>query len=228
MHWQRPTMGVIESLKVADMLEIYAEEFGKENIGVLLFEQLKDNPVQFAEDLSAFLGVDAEETGRLIDQRVANERWDEERLAQLKRIARSPWSRWRFRRDQKRREKFAEIPAEGFTGPKPRAQLSEIWRERILDIALGQARRLQKDCRKAGVCPSLNSDIRLVDSSCLGVPLASAEQLDEMREEDQESDRDGPKRGEQDGGAGHIERLADPLVMLLANGPSDPFNRRVQ
>lgn len=84
------------------------------------------------------------------------------------------------------------------------------------------------DCRKIGVCPSLNSDIRLVDSSCLGVPLASAEQLDEMREEDQESDRDGPKRGEQDGGAGHIERLADPLVMLLANGPSDPFNRRVQ
>lgn len=145
MHWQRPTMGVIESLKVADTLEIYAEEFGKENIGVLLFEQLKDNPVQFAEDLSAFLGVDAEETGRLIDQRVANERWDEERLAQLKRIARSPWSRWRFRRDQKRREKFAEIPAEGFTGPKPRAELSEIWRERILDIALGQARRLQKD-----------------------------------------------------------------------------------
>lgn len=145
MHWQRPTMGAIESLKVADTLEIYAEEFGKENVGALLFEQLKDAPTQFAKDLSAFLGVDADETQRLIHQRVANDRWDEERLAQLQRIVRSPWSRWRFRRDRAFRDHFSKGPANGFTGPKPRAQLSEIWQERILNIALGQARRLQRD-----------------------------------------------------------------------------------
>jgi hypothetical protein len=142
--WRHPTRGTLDNLFIADTLEIYADEFGADRIKLLLYEQLKTNAATFADQLSEVLGVDSSESRRLIHQRIANDRWDVERISWLQNICRSPWRRWLYRLSPMQRNRLAIVPQGGFKGQKPKAELSDAWRERLLDIGRSQSRRLQQ------------------------------------------------------------------------------------
>lgn len=49
----------IQTYRYDTLIELYVDRFGRENVGVFLFEDLRDAPDQFARDVAAFLGIDA-------------------------------------------------------------------------------------------------------------------------------------------------------------------------
>jgi hypothetical protein len=55
------------SLYYYELLSYYADLFGKDNINVVIFECLQRNREQFVGELSAILGIDAAESGRLLE-----------------------------------------------------------------------------------------------------------------------------------------------------------------
>ncbi|MEP4378203.1 MAG: sulfotransferase [Alphaproteobacteria bacterium] len=51
----------IQTYRYDQLVDLYADKFGRENVGVFLFEDLRDTPDIFARDVATFLEVDADE-----------------------------------------------------------------------------------------------------------------------------------------------------------------------
>jgi hypothetical protein len=66
---ERSYLGHIDYFKTVDY---YAKLLGKENIGVLLLEELVHTPGEFIKKLSAFLGIDADQGLQLLKGKRAN------------------------------------------------------------------------------------------------------------------------------------------------------------
>jgi len=47
----------LESLKYSKIIDHYSKLFGKENVGVFLFENLKKNPKEFISNIATFIGI---------------------------------------------------------------------------------------------------------------------------------------------------------------------------
>lgn len=60
-----------------DVVRVYAEVFGKENICIIPFEWLRHDSLKFAEKLSDFIGIDAAETHLLLSRKRQNIRQSE-------------------------------------------------------------------------------------------------------------------------------------------------------
>ena len=62
----------LSSLKYYEIADVYSELFGKDNVGLFLFEDLVSQPQKFAAQISAFLDIDAKETRTLLKNKHEN------------------------------------------------------------------------------------------------------------------------------------------------------------
>lgn len=67
-----PFINFLESINYFKTIKFYSDLFGKENVGVFLFEDLKDNLETFAKYISRFLEIDYKETFKLLKNKKEN------------------------------------------------------------------------------------------------------------------------------------------------------------
>ena len=133
-QWRHPEKGALSHLDYARTIEILADVFGRDALGVFLFEQLVEDAERFVGSLCRFLGVDAKEGAALTAGKRANDRLT---LAQLDGIRAAEksllWSTvYRF---APKRVRTWIIGRQKANGKEPvRARVSPPWRQRIGEV----------------------------------------------------------------------------------------------
>lgn len=128
---RRPEKGALTHLEYAQTIEMLAGVFGRESIGVFLFEQLVEDAPGFLRALCEFIGIDPDEGIRLTAGKRRNDRWTSAELDRFKAVERSTWRSTAFRfaprslRERMLRRNGAD------DDPPARAHLPSEWRERI-------------------------------------------------------------------------------------------------
>jgi len=121
-------------LDYAATAEMFVDVFGRENVAVYLFEDLVSDSEAFLERLCGFTGIDYGRAHELTKRARSNDRWTQDHLNEVERIAGSPLGRIAFQlaSKQKRLEMIGlEGPVGTADGQRARAPLSEDWRRRI-------------------------------------------------------------------------------------------------
>jgi hypothetical protein len=145
-NWKRPYKAALSNLTYATTIDIFAESFGKDSIGVFLFEQLVEDQPRFIRRLCSFIGINEEEGIRLCEQKKSNPQLTELQVERIKAISRSPLKSLLFRcvpiYFRRRIRWLIESPAES---PRAQFNLSEEWRTRIEDWTRAENRKLVED-----------------------------------------------------------------------------------
>jgi len=148
--WSLSMGGILNHLKLADTLDVYANEFGRENILIVPFEKIKQDSDQFYRTISEHIGIDADESIALSKQDLPrNIRWTAGVFERLERICNSRYGRWKFRLfGQKQRlsdylGKHMETALDG--AKRAHAEISEQSRDRILSVSRPQCDRLVRE-----------------------------------------------------------------------------------
>jgi len=119
-------------------IRFYEECFGRENIHILLFEQLEEDPEGFIRQLCSIIGVDADEGVQLTSGRRDNDRWNLQQIRQLERICGSFAASCRFRLssyDQRKQLFNSSGGSERDRVNKPAADISPEWKDRIENLS---------------------------------------------------------------------------------------------
>lgn len=147
-NWLRPESGQSEEmpplcrkarihLDYADTIREWVSVFGKDAVGVFVFEELKEDPKRFARAVCRFLDIDPDEGARLIQQKHAHKRWTTAQMAKAETICRSRFRSAGFRlAPQSLRCVMLGLapwdPAN--TAPPVRAEIPESYRTLIADM----------------------------------------------------------------------------------------------
>lgn len=108
---------VSDHLDYARTIQVYAEQFGIENVCVLVFEELKRDPDAFFTRLCEFMGIGLSEALALVANNIDNSRWTDEQFVRLEAIDKSRVKSFRFRFATLRtRKKMLDLNATG--GPR--------------------------------------------------------------------------------------------------------------
>jgi len=143
--WDTPKTGAFGSLMYADTVDIFAEAFGRENVKVLPYEQLKHARNDCLRELSAFAGINAEKTVPLMAGKRANTRWTSAQLNRLKELEKPWWNTIRFsamKPRQRREWLLDDVPGNQLDGQPLKVEMPASWRQRVLDLTRDQNRRL--------------------------------------------------------------------------------------
>jgi hypothetical protein len=146
--WRLPEKGALSHLEYAQTMDVFADVFGKDAMGVFLFEQLVEDPHATVGRLCRFIGVDVEQGVRLSQGKRENERWTVTQVERLKLIQRSFWRSLAFRcgTGRVRRKLLGLDPrTRSDAAPKARAELAAPWRERIVELVREGNRRLASE-----------------------------------------------------------------------------------
>lgn len=144
-QWGRGGHPPKSQLEYARAIEIFADVFGDDRMGIFLFEQLVADPADYVRSICGFLEIDAAEGVAHTRDKRENARWVQEQLDRLQRIQQSPVLSTAFRfADKKTRRQMLGIPRRGPApeGPPARAEMSDLWRERIEEKSREGNRRL--------------------------------------------------------------------------------------
>ena len=107
---------VSDHLDYPETTRIYVEQFGRENVCVLVFEDLLQDKIGFYQHLCDFMGIDSQEALSLVAGNVDNSRWTELQLERLRSIDSSLMASLRFR-FSKRHERKRQLDLD--KGGKP-------------------------------------------------------------------------------------------------------------
>ena len=142
-QWDRPTKGDLRVLQSQQILEPHLAAFGRENVGVFLFEQLQKDPAAFISAVCDFIGIDPAEGVRLAAGEHAHPRISTDDVERLKEVYRSPWRRLQFRWGSpgKRRKMLGITRKRNLTKAQlASVELPTVWKSRIEDF-------VREDCR---------------------------------------------------------------------------------
>jgi hypothetical protein len=131
-----PENGALAHLEYAQTIEIFADVFGREAIGVFLFEQFVEDPAAFIDSLCRFIGIDSREGVALGTGKRENTRLTTGQLQQIKGFAQPSLRSTVFRfssRARRRRILGMDAADAGPHAPGARAGIPVDWRQRILD-----------------------------------------------------------------------------------------------
>lgn len=147
--WLQNQLGRLENshLDYARTIEIYADQFGKEAVGIFLFEHLKEDPRSYYESFCRFLEIDPEEGLELLGNHHLHKRFTTAHMEKLKEIQRSPWKSQAFRCANRRlRKRMVGVKENNpvLDGPPAQIEVSKAWRERIARVTLDGNRYLVK------------------------------------------------------------------------------------
>jgi len=144
-HWEKPGHAPTAHLEYAEAVEVFASVFGRESVGIFLFEQLREDQAGFVGAICRFLGIDAQEGVIHTQGQRENDRWTQPELDRLREIhgslVRSTIFRFANRRTRRRMLGLTPGASEG---PPARAEISQAWQERILDKTREGNRRLME------------------------------------------------------------------------------------
>lgn len=146
--WSCNHHGAFDHLMVYDTAEAYADVFGEQNVLVKVYEEMKGANIPFVRQLSAEIGIDADESERLTASQGAskNIRWLQGTVDRLKTFNSSPLKRWNYRWFKSTRQLKEYLGVSGpnqiVGSPVARAPISPRWRERIVEIARDQYGRI--------------------------------------------------------------------------------------
>ena len=143
--WGRQGKAPADHLEYAETIEIFADVFGKESIGVFLFEQLVEDHEAFIASLCRFIGIDPEQGVALTAGKREADRWTTTQVEKLEQIQASfsQSMRFRFASRRQRRIMLGLRPnGLGRPGERARAAIPDDWQRRILDQTRQGNRRL--------------------------------------------------------------------------------------
>lgn len=142
-NWERPGHAPTAHLEYAEAVEVFADVFGREAVGIFLFEQLLEDQTAFIETICRFLEIDSREGVRHALGRRENDRWTQLQFDRLTRIHGSLLRSTIFRFAKKAaRRRMLGLTARPSQGPPARAEISQRWQQRILDKTREGNRRL--------------------------------------------------------------------------------------
>jgi hypothetical protein len=134
--WARPDKGALGNLGYAATAQFLAEASGRENVGIVLMEQLREDPAAYYRSICRFLGVDEEEGVRVASGFHANPRPTRAEYEAFREASRSwvgrfvlRWGPLASRKKLRRRIRRAEGSAE-----RPEARMPARWVEKIGDL----------------------------------------------------------------------------------------------
>ena len=128
-------------LSTADTADIYAEVFGKENVSVLIFEELVRHPNAFVERFCKTLNINTQEAQKLLKEKRANDRITVDIVERIQQMEKSPLQRIRFRCASRQKRWDILIPNRDCT-EKFRPELSNHWKKTIWKFCREQNQRL--------------------------------------------------------------------------------------
>jgi len=145
--WNRPGLPPKVHLEYAETLQVFSDVFGKDNIKVLLFEQLVEDQDSFIRNFCSFLGVDPEHGVQLAAGHQRNVAWTQEQFDRLEALNHSPLRalKFRFSAPSERAEMLGIDPvAENQTGEKAKIVISPEWEKRIEEKTCAGNRMIQE------------------------------------------------------------------------------------
>ena len=144
-NWPRTGPGDLTALEYAGTIDIFADVFGRDAVGVFLFEQLVEDRTTFLDALCEFLDIDAPECNRLAGEKHENVRWTRDQIQRLIRMQRSVPRSTAFRMSPPhlRRRMLALPPYQRADGSEKYHQdLPKRWKALIQDETRSGNRRL--------------------------------------------------------------------------------------
>jgi hypothetical protein len=138
-------------LNYAKSIQIYADVFGADRVGVFPFEQLIEDPVAYYRAVCEFMKINSEEAIQHAEGERENQRWTAAQIERLQTTSQSWVESLRFRfSNRSQRRKLLGVLRDGSTpetdrsGPA-RAPLSEEWIQRIQDRTRTGNRQLARN-----------------------------------------------------------------------------------
>jgi len=127
---------VSDHLDYSETIKMYVEQFGRDNVCVLVFEDLLKDKTSYYKQLCEFMGIDSKEALSLVAEYEDNSRWSVTQLKRLEEIDNSLLASLRFRfSDREERKKLLDLGKNGtplnFAG-KARVEISSSVRAKML------------------------------------------------------------------------------------------------
>jgi len=136
-RWEKEGYAPNSQIQYADSIRIYSEIFGRENIGIFLFEQLQNDSDAYYRSICGFIGIDHDEALQHVLGKAHNQRWTTAQMERLQRERNSWLHGVRFRySDRKKRRAILGMAADGSipdddSSAPAEAPLSAFWQEQI-------------------------------------------------------------------------------------------------
>jgi hypothetical protein len=128
---------VSDHLDYAETIRMYTELFGRENVCVLVFEDLLQDKTGFYQNLCKFMGIDSQQAFNLVAGNVDNSRWTNIQLERLRAIDNSLKASFRFRfSKQQERKTQLDLDKRGAPlnpAPKARVKISQNISNELLE-----------------------------------------------------------------------------------------------
>ena len=126
---------ILPHLQYAETAQVFVKHFGRENVHVLLFEDLVANEEEFYRGVCRLMQIDADEGMALVSGERENERWTKEQVDVLARTVNSPIRSF-FYRLKSRAQRLRLLGLDGYgvplqAGERARAMISPAWKEEI-------------------------------------------------------------------------------------------------
>jgi len=148
--WEQEALPPKVHLEYAQSIQMFADVFGQENVGLFLFEDLVQKPELYYQSICEFMGVDASQAWEHVSGEKQNQRWTVNQIDRLKRISESYVKSRMFQYSSRnRRKKMIGIPGthtktrEDLSGPA-KASLSQDWQHKIEEKTAEGNRMLAK------------------------------------------------------------------------------------
>lgn len=133
-----PQGEIMPHLDYAETIRTYVDLFGRENVTVLLFEDLQNDPAGFIANICRVMGIDPEVGARLTADRVDNARWTKAQIDRLQHLHASFAKSLVFRMaGRKTRRKMFDLDDAGIPrvpGERASAPMPPEWRSRIFEM----------------------------------------------------------------------------------------------
>jgi len=132
---------VSDHLDYAETIRMYVEEFGRDKVCVLVYEDLLQDKASYYRHLCEFMGVDSQEALSLVKEYVENNRWTSIQLERLRAIDNSLMASLRFRfSDRQERKRQLDLDKGGTPLNFAENAMVEI-SQNIRDEVLARTRR---------------------------------------------------------------------------------------
>lgn len=139
---------IMPHLEYTETIRTYVDLFGKDNVSVLLFEDLRDDPAGFVASLCRTMGIDPDAGVQLTAGRGDNARWTGAQLDRLRRLDASVAKSLVFLMSgRKRRRRMLDLDDAGIPrvpGEPASAPMPPEWRKKILEMTADGNRWLEE------------------------------------------------------------------------------------
>ncbi len=145
--WNQEGRGRLKCLMSRKILEPYVAQFGKQNVGVFMFEHLQSDPQGFIEAICEFIGVDPVEGIKHATNKHKNPRVTRDNVEQIKMIHQST-ELTRIFRQATREDRCRMIksdPDSPTQGEPATVEIPEVWRSRIEELVRDDCNYLRQE-----------------------------------------------------------------------------------